>query len=90
MGSLGPLDLGPFHVGQPELGLLGPQRRLSYGRTEQETADGDQPIGPIGGRLAGGQGGQGLRHYGKGGEVDGGGGRQRLGHIQAGEYQQHR
>ena len=59
MGRLGPLDLGPFHVGQPELGLLRPQRRLSDRRAEQETSDGDQPVGPVGGRVAGHQRGQG-------------------------------
>ena len=90
MGSLGPLDLGPFHVGQPELGLLGPQRGLSDGRTEQETSHGDQPVGPIGGRVAGRQRGQWLRDDGKCGEVAGGGRRSGLGSIKAGKYQQHR
>ena len=90
MGRLGPLDLGPFHVGQPELGLLRPQRRLSDGRTEQETSDGDQPVGPVGGRVAGRQRGQRLRDNGKCGEVDGGGRGEGLGRIEAGKYQQHR
>ena len=85
IGSLGPLDLGPFHVRQAELGLFGPQRGLSHGRTEQETSHRDQAVGPIGGRVAGRQRGQWLRHYGKCGEVAADGWRSGLGRIKAGK-----